>query len=180
MKLTTQQLTQLKEVANNETIDLLKQWYPEKFEVEKKVHTFYYAKDEFGDEFLFAYYSMDSDRVYGFNKGDWRDYDKGITWIWTDLNSGETLATEEQILKFMIPEAKKRGYKNGNYKCMDLPSCTYQVNEDKFFFTINGLWQGEDKFAKYNLIFEKGKWAEIIQTYTKEEAEKMLNAKIID
>jgi hypothetical protein len=181
MKLTTQQLTQLKEVANTQTIDLLNQWYPEKFQVEKKVHTFYYAKEKFGNEYLFAFYSIDSNKVYGFNRGEWRDYDKGTIWIWPDLNNGETLATEEQILKFMIPEAKKRGYKNGNYKCIGTPKHTEKVKEELFFWCKigNSLWQGERQPRPSNLIFEKGKWAEITQTYTKEEAEKILNAKII-
>jgi hypothetical protein len=180
MKLTTQQLTQLKEVANNETIDLLKQWYPEKFEVEKKVHTFYYAKDEHG-EYLFSYYSMDSNMVYGIIREEWKDNESRMKWNW-NLNSPPkaTLATEEQILKFMIPEAKKRGYKNGNYKCMLSNINTYKVNENEFFFSNGHLWQGVRQGVKYNLIFSNGKWAEIIQTYTKEEAEKMLNAKIID
>jgi hypothetical protein len=180
MKLTTQQLTQLKEVANNETIDLLKQWYPEKFEVEKKVHTFYYAKGKNGDEFLFAYYSADSNQVYGFNRGEWKDNESQIKWVCHNLINDATLATEEQILKFMIPEAKKRGYKNGNYKCMLSNINTYKVNENQFFFSDGHLWHGVRKGVKYNKIFEKGKWAEIIQTYTKEEAEKILNAKIIN
>jgi hypothetical protein len=179
VKLTTQQLTQLKEVANNETIDLLKQWYPEKFEVEKKVHTFYYAKGENGDEFLFAYYSVDSAQVYGFNRGEWRGKEVKY-WACHNLINDATIATEEQILKFMIPEAKKRGYKNGNYKCMLSNINTYKVNENEFFFSNGHLWQGVRQGVKYNLIFSNGKWAEIIQTYTKEEAEKMLNAKIID
>jgi hypothetical protein len=172
MKLTNKQLTQLKEVANNETIDLLKQWYPEKFEVEKKVHTFYYEKDEHG-EYLFAFYSTNTNDVYGFFKGKWTD----TSWIWPLEEYPATLATEEQILKFMIPEAKKRGYKNGNYKCMYMRNYTAEVEENSFLFEDWQLWQGAHDNA--NLIFEKGKWAEIIQTITKEEAEKMLNAKII-
>jgi hypothetical protein len=172
MKLTTQQLTQLKEVANNETIDLLKEWYPEKFEVEKKVHTFYYVKYEHG-EYLFAYFSMDSNLVYGFNKSGWRE---SFHW-YLENEPKATLATEEQILKFMIPEAKKRGYKNGNYKCMYMPNYTAEVEENSFLFERGELWQGTKSNA--NRIFEKGKWAEIIETITKEEAEKMLNTKII-
>jgi hypothetical protein len=173
MKLTTQKLTQLKEVANNKTIDLLKQWYPEKFQVEKKVHTFYYAGDEYGDEYLFAFYSVDSNQVYGFRNEEWREIDN-----W-NLNAPPkaTLATEEQVLKFMISEAKKRGYKNGNYKCMCIPKYTAKTKENSFLFEDGKLWQGTHSNA--NLIFEKGKWAEIIQTITKEETEKMLNAKII-
>ena len=57
----------------------------------------------------------------------------------------------------------------------------YEITEEQ----IKELAKGNAKVKKMfpevfeRLIFENGKWATIIPTYTKEEAEKMLNAKII-
>jgi hypothetical protein len=65
----------------------------------------------------------------------------------------------------LIKEAIKRGYKNGNYKCLLIPSRTHITGHD-FIFHKDEL----RLFCRYNLlkgqnvIFKDGKWAEIIES----------------
>lgn len=69
------------------------------------------------------------------------------------------LATNKEVEQRLIEEAKRRGYKNGNYECLTGVR-TYGVNEDKFFYQNYKLWHGENgDFC--NRIFEEGAWAEI-------------------
>lgn len=78
----------------------------------------------------------------------------------------------------LISEAKKRGYKNGDYKCLTCFGTDYIADENEYVYEheVNQLWQGKSVFNK---IYEKGNWAEIIPTMTIEEAEKKLNCRII-
>lgn len=64
--------------------------------------------------------------------------------------------------EFLKKEAKRRGYKNGNYKC--LYSSTMEVEDKYFLDEENCFWHGVDGNA--NLVFENGQWAEIIDDKT--------------
>lgn len=116
------------------------------------------------------YSTANNSGAYGFgNNGNWYEN------LGVDSNSEFTELTKEEVSKALIIEAKKRGYKNGNYKCLS-NSKTYNISCDLFGFEDNTLYHGIDL---RNIVFSNGKWAEIIETITKEEAEKLLNKKII-
>lgn len=72
-------------------------------------------------------------------------------------------ATHEEIESTLIKEAKRRGYKKGNYKCLELPSYTHDVT-NCFYYNEeeNKLHHGEEGGAT-NVVFKDGQWAEIIE-----------------
>lgn len=86
-------------------------------------------------------------------------------------------ASDSEVLEALTNEAKKRGFVKG--------VCFNIVNGERESINIDkNSRYGFDNYGNKLLmnnwcIFENGKWAEIIKTYTKEEAEKMLNAKIV-
>jgi hypothetical protein len=82
-------------------------------------------------------------------------------------------ATKEEVKTALVNECKKRGYKEGD----DVGN--FNGHEEELILSnnyefLNGLF-----FMGGTCIFEKGNWATIIETITKEEAEKQLNKKIV-
>ena len=68
--------------------------------------------------------------------------------------------TDEEVSTALIAEAKRRGFKSGNHKCLTIFTCHKQVKQD-FFFLDGNLWIGEK--VNCNLIFRDGVWAEIVK-----------------
>lgn len=106
---------------------------------------------------------------YGLFDGLWDD-----SWV-IDVIDNWTLATEKEVEIALVNEAKKRGFESGVYF---LPiGCTLGLtrhgNNFAFDMESNSLI-----FNNY-CIFYNGKCAEIIETITLQEAEKLLNKKII-
>ena len=120
---------------------------------------------------------------YGF------DYTKGWT---TCFNSAPTIrglrvctpATDKEVEEALIKEAKKRGFKKGDV-------CGFGINNNSKRlivsdnFKLNGDYTGlylvavGDREQGDDIVFKNGKWATIIKTITKEEAEKELGKTII-
>jgi len=85
-------------------------------------------------------------------------------------------ATDSEVLEALKNEAIKRGFKGGAFYIHTGVGIIRQVFGDNFIYNCTKQELSINGFC----ILEKGKWiAEIIKTYTKEEAEKLLNAKII-
>jgi len=91
-------------------------------------------------------------------------------------------ATEQEVFEALKNEAIKRGFVKGVYvnntginDFRDTPFKEPINGEFVFYEKINVL----DSENGDGEIFKNGKWAEIIKTYTKSEAEQLLNAKII-
>jgi|11BtaG_2_1085332.scaffolds.fasta_scaffold29200_4 hypothetical protein len=101
--------------------------------------------------------------------GDWDDdYMAG--------HSGCRLATEEEVEKALIAEAKKRGFKKGVMFVDVLDYLTEVVDGDIYSYYIDSNILTLNHYH----IFDDGKWAEITETITKEQAEKELGKTIID
>lgn len=124
-------------------------------------------KDEY-NKWLFCF--QGDGRAYGFVKDVYaNDYHMNST-------LGFRPATEQEVFEALKNEAVKRGFVKG---------CTHSITNGKnILVSVKSERYGFDEF--YNKlvfnnwsIFENGKWAEIIKTYTKSEAEQLLNAKII-
>ena len=89
-----------------------------------------------------------------------------------------TPATDKEVEEALIKEAKKR-YKNSQAKCLHDAS-DYNSKEE---YEINHESDGCLRFKNntgVGCLFSMGKWATIINTITKEEAEKELGKTIID
>lgn len=120
-------------------------------------------------------YRNDGKETYGFSHiGDWTRF-----FCTTNDMQNKSLtrkATPKEVEEHLIEEAKKRGLYDSNLvKCLSSGKINiknvslmpvYDKKEDE-------LW------SKYALVYEKGKWAEIIPTITKEEAEEKLGCKIV-
>ena len=117
---------------------------------------------------------------YGFDAGGfWRE-DLSSNY---ELRKGDYKATDKEVEQALIKEAKKRGFKEG--VVADLTYCGHRNSRAKILnknYRYNGSWLSVDGF----IIFENGKWAEIIkkiiikEIITKEQAEKELGKTIIN
>ena len=114
---------------------------------------------------------MDCAFGYGFDMDrDWVDISREYNYD-TDLIP----ATDKEVEEALIKEAKKRGFKKG-VEFIDVFDGKLEVADgNRFELSHTGR-------LLYNCdrIFSKGKWATIIDTISKEEAEKELGKTIID
>jgi hypothetical protein len=94
-------------------------------------------------------YGLNSRKNWYFNKG------------WFTTIKDQIPATDKEVSKALIQEANKRGYKNGNYKCLSSYPTIDKV-KDGFYFEFGSLWMGEYN-SFINKVFENGVWAEIIE-----------------
>jgi hypothetical protein len=171
MEITKEQVLELKKLGNWGTSDKLKEWFPEAFKVELEVGK------------VFKYKTTKCIvKITELHKEDFAGY--GVNYLgefvckeknWTNGFDGWKEATTEEWESALIAEAKRRGYKNGNYECLHCAEYTYEAT-DNLFFENNEVWLGNKSYC--NMIFNNGVWAEIIKTISKEEAEKQLGCKI--
>ena len=83
-------------------------------------------------------------------------------------------ASDQEVKKALIKEAKRRGIWNTPIKCLDNEFNWDYDNGFSICFHGNVLW------SKYGVVFRDGKWADILlATITKEDAEKQLGKTII-
>jgi len=173
-EITEEQIKQLNKSAENDTPKLisvdLKNWFPNAFELELNK---WYKSDMGG--LWFAAEFLDGgkkQRSYGFNrKSEW------INSGYRD-STGLVLATPQEIESALINEAKKRGYKDGNYKCLSLSSRTYSHSDDYIFYNdkLYSGWVDDHR----NIIFQNGKWAEIIEQQKEYSMQEIADALNID
>jgi hypothetical protein len=122
--------------------------------------------------------------IQGYKKTYGFDYAGLWTNMWNENISRTTYipATDKEVEEALIKEAKKRGFKEG-------------VRVDKLLYTNIGSLNGDSKtcenkefklsfghlFIGNLLIFHNtGKWATIVETITKEQAEKELGKTILN
>ena len=69
-------------------------------------------------------------------------------------------ATDKEVSEALIAEAKRRGYKDGNYECLS-GFITLKANIHSYYYNDGDIWINNNKGN--NLIFREGVWAEIIE-----------------
>ena len=84
------------------------------------------------------------------------------------------LATDKEVEQALIKEANKRGFKNG--------LCYLGTTGRKSKLVFNSLeWYDDMLCDGYGtVVFKEGKWATIVETITKEQAEKELGKTILN
>lgn len=174
--ITKEQIIEIHKTAYPVVQKWIKQWFPEAFKEDKiELPKDYkgWCKTNRIEYELWLMYFESGELKYGFDsEGDW----------FTPLRTpkiyhgvyGKRLATPKEIQEALTKEAVKRGYEEA-----------YCINclEEGIKKTDFGFWTGLKDGGYWLggcLIFKNGKWAEIIPTITKEDAEKQLNKKIID
>jgi len=124
--------------------------------------------------------TMELSKIYDFdNAGDPRVYRiDGIKNVWY-LSDVVRPATDKEVKEALIKEAKKRGFKKGvkvvspyNSDHTRVIASSFRFERGSLVFTCESGWR--------TYLFVDGKWATIIETITKEEAEKQLGKTIID
>ena len=158
----------------------MKDEFPEVFKVKLEVGKWYKTKsnclfnlNEITDNFYLGYGFTESMTYYNYFK----------EYIRTELKE----ATEKEVFEALKNEAVKRGFKEG--VCVQdvyngkTEKCTTSISSNNFDYEKIGAGINSGKMALRDsdgsIIFFNGKWAKIIPTKTKEEAEKLLNCKII-
>jgi len=157
-----------------------------KYEITKETIIKYKMKDEFPEVFkkeeqngwykdkeepLWLGFFENDCLIYGFDTdGDYfnKIHKKGATDSTNDVK-----ATEQEVFEALKNEAVKR-YDDGEYvKRFNSSSLLKVDSEFKSQLKDGDLWYGG------GVVFRDGTWAAIIETKTKEEAEKLLNCKIV-
>lgn len=91
-------------------------------------------------------------------------------------------STPQEVETALFAEAKKRGYKEGvccnNSNVHNSKYDNHILLSSLFTLEDGCLFVKEGKWERYR-IFNNGKWATIIETITIQEAEKLLNRKIV-
>jgi hypothetical protein len=176
MEITKQQVLEMSTWGNSRDQLKVKEWFPEAFKVELEVGKVYKASG-------CIFYYQEANKSYGFSDGEWS---KPSQWVVCEGRVKDpswviSKATTAEWHAALIAEAKKRGYKNGNYECLISPNFTHLTGSDFEFYKDEMRLSTKDKSVciKQNIIFKNGIWAEIIKTFSKEEAEKLLGGKII-
>lgn len=179
-EITKEQIESLRCVMNISScengISFLKEWFPDAFKTDLEAGEWYFVErpeEEFCDKQSALIFYEDKNDLYGF--------DHGGTWINHYGNPKNdkytfTKATESEVFEALKKEALRR-YKVGDYikthqgtnvlKTLDIVH-SLKYNQGIYNKQDYGLW-----------LFMNGQWAEIIETISKEEAEKLLNKKII-
>jgi len=165
-EITKEQIIELS-IQNNIEIKL-KKWFPDAF----KTKFTGWAKDihEMNEDWI-AYYENDILK-YGINaNGDW--FKSKSNSYYNECESNRK-AMEKEAKTALINEAKKIGLIDGNY---------IKATDGDYGLLNGGIWiYSKDVNKLYYdgfILFDNGKWATIIETITKKEAEKLLNKKII-
>jgi len=116
--------------------------------------------------------------IYGFLNGKWHITDH---WTWDDFENCQE-ATSQEIEAALICEAKKRGFVKDAY-CNNSNIHGTKLHNNKLG---NGYFKFEENCLNWHeidntwyCIFKDGQWGQIIETITIQEAEKLLNKKIV-
>jgi hypothetical protein len=127
--------------------------FPKMFKKDKLAVGKWYKYDEKAFKALMVW--GNSEYTYGFWNGEYKD-----NLCFRDAFN-KIPATDKEVSEALIAEAKRRGYKNGNYECMAVRNTLF-VKDNFFFESSTGqLWMGIDGYA--NQVFANGVWAEIIE-----------------
>lgn len=143
--------------------------FPEAFKEDKKELPKYFTgwlKSSNTEDEQWLGYSVEGTVKYGIDSN-------GYWFCGNDakIECGDYEASEQEVTEALTKEAVKRGYKNGNHRCLD-SSITEKNVADMYEFKEGLLWYGN--IASANCVFKNGKWAEVSETIAKEQAEKEL------
>jgi len=170
---------QIKELAKGNA--KVKKWYPEFFELQIKTGWYKHTK-KLHPKWI-NFYKAETDENYGIGaSGKWLEKEICNEHL-KYLKEYCEPATDSEVLEALKNEAVKRGFKEGVYIHRDfgttLNDCV--IDKDNFPKDMDFYYDLKDDYLEcYGfVVYSKGQWATIIQTYTKEEAEKLLNGKIV-
>ena len=169
-ELTQEQINQLAEEKHAK--ELLQEFLPEAFKTKLEVGKWYRLRNK-AFNWLMCY-TENRNVCYGFNSENLYSNE----YVMYDYNDWK-LATEEEVVKALINEAIKRGFKNVGELSLKLVSG--EMFKKGSFVTVNNKFR---YFSVENMlyldgvyIFYNGKWAEIVieDIPTQEEIDRVIN-----
>jgi len=175
-KITKEQIINLhKSYCLSELKDDLEMIFPDAFKKELIVGKWYKG---YNSIFFLTKIENELGYAYGIDEGIWKDECA----FKMSLTGKDVEATPQEVEAALICEAKNRGFvdkisfneledsENGSIftEGARVGSCFYLEN-NKLYTTGRGKW----------CVFKGGQWATIIETITIQEAEKLLNKKIV-
>jgi hypothetical protein len=171
-EITEKQIREIETWGNSKDAQKVREeWFPEVFETKFKNGWYNHSEGRFNKWIIYA--DFENNTSYGIvTDGNWSTL-VGLEYV---KNHCE-LATDSEVLEALTNEAIKIGFKKG--VAIKNHQGEFILNDLDIVFTKehnNGIWTRQE-FGVW--LFYNGVWAEIIKTYTKEEAEKLLNVKII-
>lgn len=149
----------------------IKEWFPEVFSLPKDFTGWVRIEGILNKKWLTFF--ENGFQKYGFDsEGNWFSQI-----IKVSLQGNEFETTNEEVFEALKKEAVKRGFEKGTF----VEKCLVHDISGKMDFEFKSRVEKLKIFWLGGFcIFKNGKWATIIQTITKSEAEKLLNKKIID
>jgi hypothetical protein len=179
MKITREQVLGLKNTMHKDRVDfLLKEWFPKAFKPILQVGKWYKSLDN-KKQLIFVIDFIDAQHIrgYGFDtRGDWNGDDAIFSWGLPSDGSYE-LATQEEVFEALKSELRRLGVKKGAwFNCLRLEKPIVCFGEYPDFVAGHN---NEDIYFGGVKVYEKGKFAQRVETITLQEAEKQLGKKII-
>lgn len=178
-EITKDQIVEIYEYcSNSELKNTIKAgWFPEAFKTVLEAGKWYFVErpeEEFGDKQSALIFYENKNDLYGFDhEGTWINHygnPKNDKYTFTEVNKSE-------VFEALKNEAVKRGFVGNQFiNIYDLGF----LNDD-LIIGGNLEWDGTylNFGSKGTAIFHNGVWGSVVHSITKEEAEKLLNKKII-
>jgi hypothetical protein len=146
--------------ACSEWKEKIKKEFPELFKEDALVVGKWYKEND--SEFLIF--------ITNLNDASYAGYGFNMSAKWQDslgrVNLKHTLATDKEVEEALIKEAKKRGFKKGVSFLSISDGVKKQGSNFGYYGNNNQICLGG------GTIFKDGEWAEVLQTITKQQAEK--------
>jgi len=161
-EITKEQVLSLHHHGHDLTKTQIQGIFPEVFKKELVVGKWHKVK---GRNIIFCLFE---NGIYGFLNG----VEKTLNWEFASDESLED-ATPQEVESALIREAKKKYIKGVSVICLEDGKTLKIDTEYKIDFENNCLWYGGVQ------VLNNGIWATIIETITIQEAEKLLNKKIV-
>jgi hypothetical protein len=151
MKITEKQIKDYHAQAEGSLQREIEKDYPEVFEVD--LWDKWLVDDKFSNWLMF--YQKENNKAIGFTtSGNWKEYELCSNPYHDNRNKP---ATHEQIIAMLSKEAVKRGYKEGNHKCLTGDTVKGEKIGFEYYFGTNSL------YFNRNRIFHDGTWAAIVE-----------------
>lgn len=169
-EITEEQIKETYEATSVSNQDQLKKWFPKVFETKLEIGKWYTPLNMYEGKALV--FCTDNKNFFNFGYGINYNGDWCNTYSVAGNQLSQRLATDSEVLEALTNEAKKRGLEYGAF-CKWPNANLIEIKE--YFYKENYLYCDKNSI----IMDREGNWATPIKTYTKEEAEKMLNAKIV-
>lgn len=155
-EITEEQIKQAYDAACEDWKQRIKEWFPE---WNKRQSGWYYNNTKN----VLSYYDFENKTQYGFNAaGGWYNVNN------VKLSGTEYPAPEKEVEERLIEEAKRRGYKEGISVVDVIDKERVKILHDDFRFFIKDMATNKNAttlmMGYQRVVFNDGKWAEIIST----------------